>query len=86
MSGTLSQLNLELVEASQVRDGAGEFALVKDAKGKVFISDVVELEISATEIRRAARANRLDALGELVTPPVAAYIAKYNLYRDTNET
>ncbi|HVQ25721.1 MAG TPA: tagaturonate epimerase family protein, partial [Planctomycetota bacterium] len=33
MTANLSQLNLELVEASQVRDGAGEFALVKDAKG-----------------------------------------------------
>ncbi|HEY7924755.1 MAG TPA: tagaturonate epimerase family protein, partial [Vicinamibacteria bacterium] len=33
MSGTLSQLNLELVEASQVRDGAAEFALVRDGKG-----------------------------------------------------
>ena len=33
MSGNLSQLNLELVEASQVRDGAAEFALVRDAKG-----------------------------------------------------
>lgn len=33
MTANLNQLNLELVEASQVRDGAGEFALVKDAKG-----------------------------------------------------
>ena len=31
MTANLSQLNLELVAASQVRDGAGEFALVKDA-------------------------------------------------------
>ena len=33
MSGTLSQLNLELVEASQVRDEAAEFALVREPKG-----------------------------------------------------
>jgi hypothetical protein len=33
VSGTLSQLNLELVEASRVRDAAGEFALVREPKG-----------------------------------------------------
>jgi len=60
--------------------------IVKGEKGKVFITDAVQIEISATEIRRAARDDRSDLLAELVTPPVAAYITKYKLYRDSNET
>ena len=73
-------------EVVDLRGGSAMPPIVKEAKGKVFITDVVELDISATEIRRAARANRRDLLAELVTSPVAAYVAKYNLYRDTNET
>lgn len=74
------------VEVVDLRSASAMPPMVNDAESKVFITDVVELEISASEIRRAARANRHDLLAELVTSPVAAYIAKYNLYRDTNET
>lgn len=67
--------------------GARAFPSIgKKAKGKVFITDAVELEISATEIRHAARENRYESLAELVRPRVAAYITKYKLYRDSNET
>ena len=74
------------VEVVDLRGGSAMPPIVKEAKGKVFITDVVELDISATEIRRAARTNRRDLLAALVTSPVAGYVAKYNLYRDTNET
>ncbi len=52
---------------------------------KVFVTDVVMIDISATEIRRAAREDRLDNLRKLVPLPVADYISKYKLYRNSNE-
>ncbi len=53
---------------------------------KIFVTDVVRNEISATEIRRAARENDFDRLARLVPAAVADYITKYKLYRETNES
>lgn len=53
---------------------------------RIFFTDAVQLEISATEIRHAARQNDSERLVELVPKPVADYITKYELYRDTNES
>jgi nicotinate-nucleotide adenylyltransferase len=53
---------------------------------RIFFTDAVQLEISATEIRHAARRNDSERLVELVPKPVADYITKYELYRDTNES
>ncbi len=74
------------VEVVDLRGAVAKPPIVNGVKGKVFITDAVQIEISATEIRRAARDNRYDLLAELATPPVAAYITKYKLYRDSNET
>lgn len=52
---------------------------------KIFVTDVVMIDISATEIRRAAREDRIDDLRKLVPLPVADYISKYTLYRNSNE-
>lgn len=57
------------------------------APGKhIFLSDAVQLDISATDIRDAARADRFDQLLKLVPESVANYIIKYELYRETNES
>ncbi len=53
--------------------------------GTIFISDAVMVDISATEIRRAANENRDAELLTLVPESVAEYIRKYSLYRDSNE-
>ena len=53
---------------------------------KIFISDAVQMEISATEIRRCAREKQFDQLEKLVPAAVADYILKYELYRETNES
>ena len=55
------------------------------AAGKIFVTDVVTNDISATEIRRAAREDRIDNLSKLVALPVADYISKYRLYRNSND-
>ncbi len=52
---------------------------------KIFFTDAVTIGISATEIRYAAREDDLHLLTELVPPPVADYIRKYRLYRESNE-
>lgn len=53
---------------------------------RIYFTDAVQLEISATEIRSAARAKQFDRLSQLVPEAVAAYIIKYDLYRETNES
>jgi nicotinate-nucleotide adenylyltransferase len=58
-----------------IRGGAGE---------RIFITDAVMTDISATDIRRAVREHSGE-LTALVPPTVADYIRKYKLYRDANE-
>lgn len=57
------------------QSGAGE---------RIFITDAVMTDVSATDIRRAVRENSGE-LVDMVPAPVADYIRKYKLYRDTNE-
>ena len=52
---------------------------------KIFVTDAVMVEVSATDIRRAGRADQMEKLSKLVAPSVADYIRKYKLYRDKNE-
>ncbi len=56
----------------------------QDSK-KIFITDAVKLEISATAVRQAARAGQSEELEKLVSREVAEYIRKYRLYRNKNE-
>lgn len=51
---------------------------------KVFLTDAVMFDVSASEIRSAARENESEKLDRLVPPEVAEYIRKYRLYRNTN--
>jgi nicotinate-nucleotide adenylyltransferase len=62
--------------ASIVKEDAGE---------KIFITDAVMLEYSATDIRRALRADDWSEVARLVPPAAADYIRKYELYRESNE-
>ncbi|MBS1788513.1 MAG: nicotinate (nicotinamide) nucleotide adenylyltransferase [Acidobacteria bacterium] len=45
----------------------------------IYLTDYVIVDISATEIREAARKNQ--SVEKFVPPPVAVYIEKYQLYR-----
>jgi nicotinate-nucleotide adenylyltransferase len=86
------EINLDLVNASvgdRIVDLRGSEQIsraVKEAAGKkIFITDAVMLEYSATEIRRALHADDGSELARLVPPSVADYIRKYELYRESNE-
>jgi nicotinate-nucleotide adenylyltransferase len=53
---------------------------ITDEVQKIFVTDAVMLDVSATDIRRAAE-NNSDELNSLVPSEVAEYIRKYQLYR-----
>ncbi|MDQ1637353.1 MAG: nicotinate-nucleotide adenylyltransferase [Pyrinomonadaceae bacterium] len=76
--------------ASQIVDLRGEndpatFEPVEVEALKIFVTDAVMMDVSATAVRRAARADDEEELKRLVPPSVADYIRKYGLYRNTNE-
>jgi len=56
------------------------------AGARVLFTDAVMKDVAATSIRGLAAAGRFEELVQLVPEPVAEYIRKYELYRDTNET
>jgi nicotinate-nucleotide adenylyltransferase len=49
---------------------------------RIYVTDAVLMDVSATKIRRAVREGRDTEWLALVPPPVAEYLKKYRLYRD----
>jgi nicotinate-nucleotide adenylyltransferase len=49
---------------------------------KIYVTDTVNIDVSATAIRRAAREGREADWLDLVSLPVAEYIRKYGLYKE----
>jgi nicotinate-nucleotide adenylyltransferase len=56
-----------------------------ELKERIFFTDAVLKDISATNIRRLASEGRYDELEQMVPGAVAGYIRKYRIYRDSNE-
>jgi len=52
---------------------------------KIYLTDVVMKDVSATKIRRLASEGRTEELTGLVPGPVLEYIKKYGIYRELNE-
>lgn len=69
----------------RVVDLRGEQFIPPREGERIFITDAVMRQVSATEIRRAVRSQEREKLDELVPPAVAHYITKYHLYQDSNE-
>ena len=60
---------------------------VKRSEGlKIYITDAVRMDVSATAIRKLLRENQEAEIATLVPPPVAEFIRKYRLYRDRHES
>jgi nicotinate-nucleotide adenylyltransferase len=85
-------ISLELVSSSvrerivDLRGSKQVPSVVSEVAGEqIFITDAVMLDYSATEIRRALRADNGSELTGLVAPSVTDYIRKYELYRESNE-
>jgi nicotinate-nucleotide adenylyltransferase len=49
---------------------------------RVYVTDAVNMDVSATRIRQAVRAGRDEEWQRYVPPPVVDYIRKYGLYRE----
>jgi nicotinate-nucleotide adenylyltransferase len=64
---------------------AGISQRVDQGAPKIFVTDAVMHDVSATEARQAAREIRDEDLNKLVPLEVADYIRKYKLYRNTHE-
>ena len=52
---------------------------------RIYITDVVMNDVSATQVRQLAREGRTDELVNVVPGPVLEYIKKYSIYRELNE-
>ena len=78
---SVEQVGAEVAASVVDLRGATESTMQAGAQ-KIFVTDVVMLDVSATEIRRAAAAGDSERLNKLVPPEVAEYIRKYRLYRD----
>jgi nicotinate-nucleotide adenylyltransferase len=53
---------------------------------KIYITDAVRMDVSATAIRKLLRESQEAEIETLVPPPVAEFIRKYRLYRDRHES
>lgn len=63
-----------------------EDELAKDAEPRVYLTDAVNVRMSATDVRAAVAHGEWEKLDVLVAPAVAEYIRKYGLYRETDGT
>ncbi|HEV2704285.1 MAG TPA: nicotinate-nucleotide adenylyltransferase [Pyrinomonadaceae bacterium] len=64
-----------------------ERELAREEGRKIYLTDAVELDVSATAIREAVRKGAAsEMLERFVAPEVADFIRKYRLYRNTHET
>lgn len=60
--------------------------LVNESSGnRIYLTDVVFRDVSSTMIRSRVREGRLNDLTQFVSEPVAQYIVKYGIYRESNE-
>jgi nicotinate-nucleotide adenylyltransferase len=53
---------------------------------RIYLTDAANIDASATRIREVVGAGAWNELSALVAPPVAEYIRKYGLYRETDGT
>ena len=75
--------SVSIVDLRGVDKASASELIRRDEGERIFITDAVMTNVSATDIRRAVRENSSELTG-IVPVPVADYIRKYQLYRDTN--
>ncbi len=73
------------VRSTQQQAGAVSKQVLEGGSGRIFITDAVMKDVSATEVRRVASEGGYEELTKLVPEPVAEYIGKYGIYRRSNE-
>jgi nicotinate-nucleotide adenylyltransferase len=63
-----------------------EKVLGNERETRVYLTDAANVDAAATDIRAVVGRGAWGELGVLVAPPVAEYIRKYGLYRETDGT
>jgi nicotinate-nucleotide adenylyltransferase len=71
--------------SERIVDVRGSQAPPIERAKKIYLTDVVMKDVSATNIRRLASEGRTEELTGLVPGPVLEYIKKYGIYRELNE-
>jgi nicotinate-nucleotide adenylyltransferase len=84
LSGMPKEVLERIVDTRESREKVSKGSV--DQGKRIFFTDAVQVGISATELRRAAREKQFERLVEMVPTSVADYITKYELYRETNES
>jgi nicotinate-nucleotide adenylyltransferase len=80
------ELRDRLIDLRSKEQGANRNEqLLEGGSGKIFLTDAVMKDVSATEVRRVASEGRYEELAKLVPEAVAEYIGKYGIYRRSNE-
>ena len=78
--------NMECADLSAVSEKRRQVgALQGDVRGegtRIFLTDVVMRDVSATDIRRVARDGGFEELAGLLPGPVLEYIQKYRIYKN----
>ncbi|HEY6805492.1 MAG TPA: nicotinate-nucleotide adenylyltransferase [Pyrinomonadaceae bacterium] len=64
---------------------SGSKAEIDLDSNRIYLTDIVFRDVSATRIRSLVEAGQLAELAQLVSEPVAGYISKYGLYRKSHE-
>ena len=78
---TTTQVTPEITERIvDLRDSESELIALKTKNGGIFITDAVQIDISATAIRQEIHSQSGDNWSRLVSPFIADYIKKYQLY------
>lgn len=70
-------IDLRGAEAEEVRRASGQ----SEVEG-IYVTDAVQMDISATQVRRLVQQGASSDWANLVPHPVAEFIDKYRLYRD----
>jgi nicotinic acid mononucleotide adenylyltransferase len=81
----------ELIGPAEVSDRiidlrSNDKQVVTDDQGKkIYLTDVVMKDVSATRVRALASKGLYDELVTLLSPTVVKYIEKYGIYQESNE-
>jgi len=86
MAHVTSQIRERIVDLRELDEAQIKQKSIESDDRKIYITDAVLMDVSATSIRRAARDESNHEWLADVPRPVADYIRKYKLYKDKNET
>jgi nicotinic acid mononucleotide adenylyltransferase len=82
LSGSIPSEAVQIVDVQGMSQREISEVLGNNSGPRTFLTDVAMIDVSATAIRAAARADDHELLREMVPPAVAGYIEKYELYKN----